>query len=205
LRKALMLVTESPYLDATASSLLECRERLEKKIEEASASFAQHEARINECFEQQDLEGALDFVRQALQIDPEDQRLHALEKRVARKVKLQRWLKPLKQVSLPAVPKRVYKAAGIAALVVVALALRYAGYRLLKPGTARLVIDSVPTGARVFIANQEKGITPYRESIPLPSAAQQISIKFVLSGYIDSEQVLTLEPGKTEYNLSGIV
>ena len=208
LRKALMLVTESPYLDATASSLLECRERLEKKIEEASASFAQHEARINECFEQQDLEGALDFVRQALQIDPEDQRLHALEKRVARKVKLQRWLKPLKQVSLPAVPKRVYKAAGIAALVVVALALGYGGYWLLKirtTGTARLVIDSVPTGARVFIANQEKGITPYRESIPLPSAAQQISIKFVLSGYIDSEQVLTLEPGKTEYNLSGIV
>ena len=208
LRKALMLVTESPYLDATASSLLECRERLEKKIEEASASFAQHEARINECFEQQDLEAALDFVRQALQIDPEDQRLHALEKRVARKVKLQRWLKPLKQVSLPAVPKRVYKAAGIAALVVVALALGYGGYRLLKirtTGTARLVIDSVPTGARVFIANQEKGITPYTESITVPSAVQQIPVRLVLAGYPDHDQVLTLEPGKTDYNFSGIV
>jgi serine/threonine protein kinase len=197
LRKALTLVKESPHLDATAS-LLECREKLEKKLAEVNESLAQYEVRINQCFEQHDLETALDLIRQALEIDPEDQRLLVLQRRVGRRIKLQRLLKPVKRVPL-------YRAAGILALVAVALTLGYGTYRVIinSRAPAQLTINSVPAGARVFIDGLEKGTTPLTLPIPIPSSTQRISVKFVLAGYPDEEQFLTLEPGKRDYALAG--
>ena len=208
MQKALAMAVESLNIDANAVSIRESRERLEKKIDQAKASLANYELRIKECIHQQDFENALKLIGEALEIDSGSRGLGVLRIRVRVQSKLASLLKALKRSGSITIPKPALRVFMIVALVSASIAVAYAGYRFLfrprLPGTLQLTINSEPSGAAVYVQNQRRGTTPFTGPIEASTIDPRISIKISLPEYLDHEAVLTLEPNRTEYNLSTV-
>lgn len=184
--QAQWIVAQSLKESRSDPRLLDLKIHIEKRLKAVQVALSSVLLRVDEAAALGQYRSAMEFLEEAVRLDPEDAELRARERQLRKASLLALWNQHRKTILIGA-------GALSLALITVFLIMRLFPR---KPEPVNLAINSSPQKAKVLINGEYKGLTPLELPVEVPRSGLQVTVRLELQNYEVFAETVSLWPGQ---------